>query len=81
MNDYVMLAAGSSARRPGRSFSCGARWGSRSGCGSRRGIVGATVAAFATSSPELAVGVSAALNGVPQIAFGDVLGAGRTSST
>ena len=39
------------------------------------GIVGATVAAFATSSPELAVGVSAALNGVPQIAFGDVLGA------
>lgn len=38
------------------------------------GIIGATVAAFATSSPELAVSASAALAGEPQIGLGDALG-------
>lgn len=38
------------------------------------GIIGATVAAFATSSPELAVSISAAAAGTPQIALGDALG-------
>ena len=38
------------------------------------GIVGATVAAFGTSSPELSVSVSAAVTGNPQIALGDALG-------
>ncbi|AFY29687.1 calcium/sodium antiporter [Cyanobium gracile] len=38
------------------------------------GIVGATVAAFATSSPELSVATMAALEGKPQIALGDALG-------
>jgi cation:H+ antiporter len=38
------------------------------------GIVGATVAAFATSSPELSVSISSALAGKPQIALGDALG-------
>lgn len=38
------------------------------------GIIGATIAAFATSSPELAVSVSSALSGTPQIALGDALG-------
>lgn len=38
------------------------------------GIVGATVAAFATSSPELSVSVNAAAAGTPQISLGDVLG-------
>lgn len=38
------------------------------------GIVGATVAAFATSSPELSVSINAALAGEPQIALGDALG-------
>jgi len=38
------------------------------------GIVGATVAAFATSSPELSVSVAAALDGKPQIGLGDALG-------
>jgi cation:H+ antiporter len=37
-------------------------------------IVGATVAAFATSSPELSVGIGAALSGKPQISLGDTLG-------
>ncbi len=38
------------------------------------GIIGATVAAFATSSPELSVGVNAATAGQPEIALGDALG-------
>jgi cation:H+ antiporter len=38
------------------------------------GIIGATVAAFATSSPELSVAVSSARAGTPQIAIGDALG-------
>lgn len=38
------------------------------------GIIGATFAAFATSSPELSVSVNAAMAGRPQIALGDALG-------
>lgn len=38
------------------------------------GIIGATVAAFATSTPELTVAVNAAIEGRPQISFGDALG-------
>ena len=38
------------------------------------GIIGATVAAFATSSPELSVAVASALRGRPEIALGDALG-------
>ncbi|MGE3770238.1 MAG: sodium:calcium antiporter [Bdellovibrionales bacterium] len=37
-------------------------------------IVAITIAAFATSSPELSVAVNAALAGTPQIALGDALG-------
>lgn len=37
-------------------------------------VVGVTVAAFGTSSPELLVAIHAALDGVPQISLGDVLG-------
>lgn len=38
------------------------------------GIVGATVAAFATSSPEISVAISSALSDRPQLALGDALG-------
>ena len=38
------------------------------------GIIGATVAAFATSSPELSVAINAAIVGKTQIALGDALG-------
>lgn len=37
-------------------------------------IIGSTIAAFATSSPELSVSVRSALRGTPQIALGDALG-------
>lgn len=38
------------------------------------GIIGATFAAFATSSPELSVAINSALNQTPQISLGDALG-------
>ena len=38
------------------------------------GVVGATLAAFATSSPELAVAVASAIDGRSEIALGDVAG-------
>ena len=38
------------------------------------GIVATTVAAFATSSPELTVSITSALHGTPRIALGDALG-------
>jgi cation:H+ antiporter len=38
------------------------------------GVIGATVAAFATSSPELTVAITAARDGRPEIALGDALG-------
>lgn len=37
-------------------------------------VIGVTVAAFGTSSPELMVAVGAAMDGVPAISLGDVLG-------
>lgn len=38
------------------------------------GIIGTTVAAFATSSPELSVAITAAMAGEPQISLGNALG-------
>ncbi|MBL9132656.1 MAG: hypothetical protein JNG86_15730, partial [Verrucomicrobiaceae bacterium] len=37
-------------------------------------VIGVTVAAFGTSAPELLVAIHAAMDGVPQISLGDVLG-------
>ncbi len=38
------------------------------------GLVAVTIAAFATSTPELSVGIQAALAGKPELAVGDALG-------
>lgn len=74
MNDYVALILGVvCAGLGGELFVRGvvglAYWARVS-----PGIVGATVAAFATSSPELSVSIAAAMAGKPQIALGDALG-------
>ncbi len=75
MNDYVLLFAGFACAAIGAELFVRGAVGLAFSLRIGPGIVGATVAAFATSSPELSVAISAALAGVPQIAFGDVLGA------
>lgn len=72
--DWVMLVGGiACAALGGELFVRGsvgiARW-----LRIAPGIVGATIAAFSTSSPELSVSVNAALAGKPQIGLGDALG-------
>ena len=42
-------------------------------------VVGLTIVAFATSAPELAVSVSAALSGAPGLAVGNVVGSNTTN--
>ena len=74
MNDYLALALGViCAGLGGELFIRGtigfARWLRVSA-----GVIGATVTAFATSSPELSVGISSAVKGTPQLALGDTLG-------
>jgi cation:H+ antiporter len=74
MNDYLVLTLGvACAGIGGELFVRGsvgvAHWARVS-----PGIIGATVAAFATSSPELTVSATAAVAGTPQIGLGDALG-------
>lgn len=75
MNDYALLAGGVACAALGAELFVRGAVGLALWLRIAPGIVGATVAAFATSGPELSVAISAALAGVPQIAFGDVLGA------
>jgi len=74
MNNYIALALGVVFAGIGgelfvRSAVGLARWARVS-----TGIIGATVVAFATSSPELSVAISAAIAGKPEISLGDALG-------
>lgn len=74
MNDYVFLLLGIlCAVIGGELFVRGAvglgHWARIS-----PGVIGATFAAFATSSPELSVSINSALAGSPKIALGDALG-------
>ena len=74
LNDYGALATGIACGAIGGDFfvrgAVGlARWARVS-----PGLIGATVAAFATSSPELSVCISSATAGVPEITLGDALG-------
>jgi cation:H+ antiporter len=74
MNAYLTLLIGvACAGVGGELFVRGliglARWARISAA-----IVGISVAAFATSSPELSVGIGAALAGRPEVSLGDALG-------
>lgn len=74
MNDYVYLLSGFLfAALGGELFVRGAVGIARS-ARIAPSIIGATVAAFATSSPELSVAINAGMAGSPQIALGDALG-------
>jgi len=74
MNEYAALILGIVFAAMGGEFFVRGTVGLASLARISPGIVGATVAAFATSSPELSVSISSALAKKPQIALGDALG-------
>lgn len=74
MNDYVALILGVVCAGIGGEFFVRGAVGVAHWARVSPGIIGATVAAFATSSPELSVSINAAMAGKPQIALGDALG-------
>ena len=74
MNDYVALILGVICAGIGGELFVRGTVGLAYWARVSPGIIGATVAAFATSSPELSVSINAAMAGKPQIALGDALG-------
>lgn len=74
MNDYLLLIIGLVAAGIGGELFVRGAVGLAKWARVPAGIIAATIAAFATSSPELAVSVGSALQGAPQIALGDALG-------
>lgn len=74
MNDYVALILGIICAGVGGELFVRGAVGLAFWARVSPGIIGATVAAFATSSPELSVSINAAIAGEPQIALGDALG-------
>lgn len=74
MNDYVVLILGIVCAGIGGELFVRGTVGLGHWLRIPPGIVGATVAAFATSSPELSVALGSALAGSPQISLGDALG-------
>jgi cation:H+ antiporter len=75
MNDYLSLVIGIVCAAVGGEFFVRGAVGIAHAARISPGIIGATVAAFATSSPELAVSIASAVGDAPQIALGDALGA------
>ena len=74
MNDYLALILGVVCAGIGGELFVRGAVGLASWARISPGIVGATVVAFATSSPELSVSINAALAGKPQIGLGNALG-------
>jgi cation:H+ antiporter len=74
MNNYLELVLGVVCAGIGGEFFVRGAVGIARWARIAPGMIGATVAAFATSSPELSVSMSAALAAKPQIALGDALG-------
>ena len=74
MNDYLILLLGFVCAGIGGELFVAGTVGIAGATRISPAIIAATVAAFATSTPELTVSVTAALNGTPQIGLGDVLG-------
>ena len=74
MTDWIVLIAGVVCAGLGGEFFVRGSVGLARWLRVAPGIIGATVAAFSTSSPELSVSVNAAVTGNSQIALGDALG-------
>lgn len=74
MNDYLALLIGVLCAGGGGELFVRGTVGIASALRISPGIIAATIAALATSSPEFTVSLTAALEGMPQIALGDALG-------
>ncbi len=74
MNEYAALIIGIICAGLGGELFVRGAVGLASWARVSPGIIGATVAGFATSSPEMSVAINAAAAGKPQIALGDALG-------
>src|SRR3990172_9570962 len=74
MNNYVALILGIISAGIGGEFFVRGAVGLAHWARISPGIIGATVAAFATSSPELSIAITSAMAGRPQISLGDALG-------
>ncbi len=69
MNDYLILLIGLLCAGGGGELFIKGAVGLATWARIPAGIVGATIAAFATSSPELSVSISSALAGTPGVAL------------
>ncbi|MCK9619999.1 MAG: hypothetical protein M0R47_05625 [Methylobacter sp.] len=74
MNDYIALILGIICAEIGGELFVRGTIGLAHWTRVSPGIIGVTIAAFATSSPALPVSINAAMAGEPQIALGDALG-------
>lgn len=74
MADYLYLVLGIVLAAAGGELFVRGSVGLARGFRVAPGIIGATVAAFATSSPEVTVSVTGALAGKPSLGLGDALG-------
>jgi cation:H+ antiporter len=74
MNDYLALLIGIACAGAGGELFVRGTVGMAAALRISPGIIAASVAAFATSSPELTVSINSALAGTPRIALGDALG-------
>jgi cation:H+ antiporter len=74
VRDALLLVPGVLAAAAGGELFVRATVGAAARSHVAPGVVAATVAAFATSSPELSVGINSAAAGRPEVSLGDVLG-------
>ncbi len=74
MNDYLLLLLGVLCAGVGGELFVRGAVGIAEWARISPGIIGASIAAFATSSPEFFVAISSAGAGIPEIALGDALG-------
>ncbi|MBI2515336.1 MAG: sodium:calcium antiporter [Opitutae bacterium] len=74
LQDMLILLAGLACAAAGGHFFLHGAVGLARAWRLSAAMIGATVAAFSTSSPELAVAIGSALAGTPEISLGDALG-------
>ena len=74
MTDYLLFGLGLVCAALGGDLFVRGLIGVARKSGVPAGIIGATLAAFATSSPELSIAINSAIVGTPELALGDAIG-------